>query len=234
MIVKRFYKDAGVDARDGAFAILLDGKPVKTPRREMLAVPSQALADAIAREWHVQGKVVALDTMPLTRLAHGAIDGAAHRARIVGEAMNYARSDLLYYRAEMPAALTARQARDWNPLLDWARTELGASLATTKGIKHIEQSADALAALETRLNALDDYTLVATGAAIAILGSAVLGLALAHGRLTPPEAFALSRLDESFQAEKWGADAEAQARADRLLADLEAAGRFIRLASAQA
>jgi chaperone required for assembly of F1-ATPase len=231
-MLKRFYKIVDVAGRDGAFTVFLDGKPIKTPARQTLELPTQALADAIAQEWKEQGARIAHETMPLTRLAYGAIDGASQRARMVEEALKYARSDLLCYRAEMPPQLTARQARDWDPLLEWARVELGARFNTTKGIGHIEQPAPSLAALEARLNALDDFALVATHAAIAILGSAILGLTLPHGRMTPADAFALSRLDEEFQAEKWGRDAEADERADQLLADLEAAGRFIRLASA--
>jgi chaperone required for assembly of F1-ATPase len=231
-MLKRFYKIVDVAERDGAFAVLLDGKPIKTPARQPLELPTQALADAIVQEWKEQGVRIAHETMPLTRLAYGAIDGASQRARLVEESLKYARSDLLCYRAEMPPELIVRQARDWNPLLEWARVELRARLNTTRGIGHIEQPAESLAALEARLKSLDDYALVATQAAIAILGSAVLGLALALGRLTPADAFALSRLDEEFQAEKWGRDAEADERADLLLTDLEAAGRFIRLASA--
>ncbi|HSZ10911.1 MAG TPA: ATP12 family chaperone protein, partial [Rhizomicrobium sp.] len=166
-MLKRFYKIVDVAERDGAFAVLLDGKPIKTPARQPLELPTQALADAIVQEWKEQGVRIAHETMPLTRLAYGAIDGASQRARLVEESLKYARSDLLCYRAEMPPELIARQARDWNSLLEWARVELHARLNTTRGIGHIEQPAEALAALEARLKSLDDYALVATQAAIA-------------------------------------------------------------------
>ena len=230
-MVKRFYKIVSVGESDHGHTLLLGGKPVKTPQRATLAVPTRDLAEAIAEEWRAQQTDIKPETMPLTRLAHAAIDGAAHRALIAGEALGYARSDLLCYRAEYPDELVIRQARQWGPLLDWLHETHGARLKPATGIAHVEQPPEALARLADRVDRSSLPALVALHTATAITGSLTLGLALLEGRLTAAEAFALSRLDEAYQAEKWGQDAEAQARATRLQADLEAAERFTRLSS---
>jgi chaperone required for assembly of F1-ATPase len=228
-MVKRFYKIVSIGEADNA--ILLDGKPVKTPQRAILAVPIRELAEAIAEEWRAQETDIKPETMPLTRLAHAAIDGAAHRELIAEEALGYARSDLLCYRAEYPDDLVIRQARQWGPLLDWLHEAHGARLKTATGIGHVEQPGEALDRLADRVEQLDPFALVALHTATSITGSLTLGLALVGGRLTAADAFALSRLDETFQSEKWGRDAEAEARATRLLADLEATKRFVQLCS---
>jgi chaperone required for assembly of F1-ATPase len=224
--MKRFYREVGVAEEAGAFRVLLDGKPVKTPSRNALALPTRALADAIAGEWRAQTENVDPKSMPLSGLAMAAIDGAA--AERAGQALAFARSDLLCYRAEEPAELVARQAAAWDTLLDWAAERYGARLKIASGIVFVEQSSEALAALERAVAGRSPFHLTALHSAAAITGSLVLALALADGRLTAAEAFAASRLDESFQAEKWGMDAEAEARATRLAAELAAAERFLR------
>ncbi len=214
-MVKRFYKTVSVGQADGGHAILLDGKPVKTPQRATLAVPARELAEAIAEEWRAQQTDIKPETMPLTRLAHAAIDGAAHRELIAEEVLGYARSDLLCYRAEYPDDLVIRQARHWGPLLDWLHETHGARLKTATGIGHVSQPPEALARLAERVGLLDPFALVALHTATAITGSLTLG-AGAAGR--PPDRrrkpSPLSQLDEAFQAEKWGQDAEAEARTD--------------------
>jgi chaperone required for assembly of F1-ATPase len=228
--MKRFYKTVSI--RDDN-AILLDGKPVKTPAAAALRLPTLALAEAVAEEWRGQGDAVAPATMPLTKLANTALDRAtALRTDIVGELAGFAGSDLLCYHADEPEILTARQREHWTPLLDWAHTTHGARLKTSRGIMHVAQDADAVAALRRALEALDDWTLTGLQTLTTITGSLVLALAVVAGRLTPAEAFALSRLDETFQAEKWGADEDAQKRAAAFAAEVETAGKFIALARA--
>ncbi|HEY4125129.1 MAG TPA: ATP12 family protein [Rhizomicrobium sp.] len=231
-MVKRFYKTVSVGEADNGHTLLLDGRSVKTPQRATLAVPTSALAEAIAEEWRAQGEDIKPETMPLTRLAHAAIDGAAHRALIAEEALGYARTDLVCYRAEHPDELVIRQARQWTPLLDWLHETRGARLRTASGIGFVEQPPEALALLAERLAQFDPFALVVLHTATSITGSLTLALALAEGRLNAEEAFALSQLDEAFQAEKWGTDAEAETRAAKLLADLKAAERFLRLSGA--
>ena len=227
--VKRFYKAVTVS---DDFGILLDGRALKTPAKAALKLPTRALAEALAEEWRGQGDEVDLNKMPLNRLANTAIDRvSAHREAIVTELANYGGSDLLSYRAD-DAALAARQAVQWNPLVEWAGETLGARLSVTTGVTHVKQNAEALAALHRAVAALDDWTLAAMQTLTTISGSIVLALAVAKGRLTPGQAFATSRLDETYQAEKWGEDYEAKQRADALTAEIETAGKFMALARA--
>jgi len=229
--VARFYKAVEVAEGETGFAVHLDGKLVKTPGRSALSVPTRALAEAIAEEWRGQGDQLDPATMKLTHLAFAAIDVApGHRARLVDEILAFGRSDLLCYRAEAPALLVKWQAEAWDPLLDWAAETLGAKLVTGTGIAFVEQPAASLAALAASVSPRDDFAIVALHEAASITGSLVLGLALVGGRLAAAEAFALSWVDETFQAETWGTDAEAEARAGRLLGDLTAIESFLQLA----
>lgn len=226
--VARFYETVEVAGQGVAFGVCLDGKPVKTPGRTALSVPYRGLADAIAEEWRGQGDTLDPATMPLTRLAFASIDTApAHRARLVQEVLGFGRSDLLCYRAEAPSVLVARQNAAWDPLLDWAAEALNARLKVGAGIGFVEQPAESLVALGSVVSANDDFALVAVHGAAAITGSLVLALALAGGQLAAAEAFRLSRIDEMFQTEAWGLDAEAEARARRLQSELEAIARFL-------
>ena len=229
--VAKFYKTVAVAEEAGAFVVQLDGRPVKTPARALLAVPTMKLAEAIAEEWRAQGELLDPATMPLTRLAYAAIDTAPHHhARIADEILGYGGSDLLCYRAEAPRALVARQAEAWDPLLDWAAERFGARLAVGAGIAFVEQSRESRDAFAAALMGRDDFTLVALHGAASLTGSLVLALAMVEARLSAEEAFALSRLDETFQSEAWGPDAEAEARAARLGQELAAIARFLRLA----
>jgi chaperone required for assembly of F1-ATPase len=224
--MKRFYKEAAVGEGN---AVLLDGKSAKTPAHATLALPARALAEAIAEEWRRQGETMRPQTMPLTKLANTAIDRVAGReAEIVAQILGYA-NDLLCYRALAPKDLVARQSAEWNPLLDWA-AERYARLAVGTGIAHIAQAEEALAVYRRALAAHDAFTLAALHNAASICGSLVLALALAEARLDAHEAFALSRLDEAFQAEKWGVDAETESRARALETELLAAEQFMKLA----
>lgn len=228
--IKRFYKQAGIAATDAGFAVRLDGKPVKTPAGHALEVPAQALAEAIAAEWEAQESEVKPHSMPLTQLASTAIDRVGpERAAILEQLLNYAGTDLLCYRADFPPDLVERQARGWQPLLDWAREQVGAALAATEGVIAIDQPAEALAALQARLDGLDTWRLTAVQSATAASGSLVLALALEAGRLTGGETFALSQLDETYQIEQWGEDAEAAQRRAILERDIKAAERFLAL-----
>jgi chaperone required for assembly of F1-ATPase len=228
--VAKFYKAVETGKDGGGFVVRLDGKTVKTPARALLALPTSKLADAVAEEWRSQTDIVDPTAMPLTRFAYAAIDVApTHRARLTEEILAYGKSDLLCYRADAPAALIARQNEAWNPLLDWAAGRFGARLRTGTGIAFVDQSAESQAAFAKAVQGRDDFALVGLHSASSLTGSLVLGLALTEGRLTAQEAFALSCLDEIFQAEAWGRDAEAAARAERLGAELAAIERFLTL-----
>jgi chaperone required for assembly of F1-ATPase len=219
---------------NGGWGIALDGKPVRTPAKLELAVPSAALAAAIAAEWDAQRDEIRPATMPLTRLAATAIDRtAAQRDLVVAETANYAATDLVCYRAEHPPALAARQHAVWQPLLDWAALRYDAALAVTTGIVPAAQSPAALQAFAGVVAAHDDFRLTALHTLTAASGSLVIALALCDGRLDAEAAFAASQLDETFQIEAWGADSESAARRRALAADIAAAARFIALLEAE-
>jgi chaperone required for assembly of F1-ATPase len=224
--VKRFYKDVTVEKTPQGFGFLLDGKAVQTPARQALLLPSFALAEAIAEEWRAQGEEMRPLTMPLTRLVNTVVDGVrVNRGELTAAILRFGENDLLSYRAEAPAELARRQAQ-WDAWLDWAKKRHGARLDVTAGIGPVAQSPEALEALEKVVMAQDDYALAALQILSSITGSLILGLAVLEGELASEEAFALSRLDEAYQAEKWGADPEAEERATRLVREMDQAARL--------
>lgn len=230
-VSRRFYTEVSVAGRDGGFAVLLDGKPLHTPGRASMILPAAPLAEAIAAEWRAQGETLDPGTLKLTRLANTAIDRVRPGpAPLVEQVAGYGATDLLCYRAASPQALAERQSAAWQPLLDWAVARHGARLAVTSDVAPIEQDRRALAALRGAVARYDAFVLAGLGEAVGVLGSLILSLALADRRIDGEEAFALSRIDERFQIEQWGEDWEAGVRADRLLADLLAAERLMRLA----
>ena len=227
--MKRFYKDVTVEAADGGFRFLLDGKPVQTPARRPLVLPTEGLTQAIAEEWRGQGDEMHPAAMPLTRLVNTVLDGVqSTRLDVIAAILRFGENDLLSYRVKTPVELAARQL-DWNEVLDWAADRYDARLAVTSGIQHVEQSAETLAAFRQAVEARDDFELAALHVLASITGSLVLGLAVLDGHLSAEDAFALSRLDETYQAEKWGRDPEAEERAAHLAAEMEQAARLLRL-----
>ncbi len=227
---RKFYAHVAVERRGAGFGILLDSKPLRTPARAEMLLPNERLANAIAEEWRAQGEKLRPDTMPLTRLANTAADRAAPaRAEMVERIMAFGRSDLVCYRAESPRELAGRQAEIWDPLLAWLREEHGADLRAREGIAFIEQPDAALQTLARAIDAHGDFGLAALYAASSLSGSAVIALALAEGRLDADAAFAAAYLDEVYQAAKWGADHEAEARHRRVAVELTACEQFLRL-----
>ncbi|MFL6689116.1 MAG: ATP12 family chaperone protein [Alphaproteobacteria bacterium] len=229
--MKRFYNGVAASASpDSGYTVLLDGKAMKTPRRALLSLPNLALAEAVAEEWRTQGDALDTQTMPLTRLAFAAIDVVTpERAEIRKQVLKYAQNDLLAYRAEDPPGLVARQVHFWDPLVDWAAETYGARLETGCGIRHVPQPAEAISALRQALARYDEFELAALHTATTITGSLILALALMEEEVSADEAFAAATLDETFQAEKWGRDTEAEQRRERLLSELAAAEQFLRL-----
>ena len=232
--MKRVYTRVETRPIDGGWGVALDGKPMRTPAKNELILPCQALAAAVAAEWDAQREEIRPATMPLTRLAATAIDRtAAQRDLIVAETANYADTDLVCYRAGHPPALAARQHAVWQPLIDWASERYGAALAVTSGIVPARQSTATLAAFAAIVAAQDEFRLTALHTLTATCGSLVIALALMEGRLDTAAAFAASQLDETFQIEAWGEDAEAAARRQALAADIAAAARFTALLDAR-
>ena len=232
--LSRFYRAVSVDGTPPAVRVLLDGKPVRTPAKRQLAVPTRELAEALAAEWAAQGERVDPATMPLTRLLNSALDGVTGReAEVRADIAKYGASDLLCYRAEAPAELVRRQAEAWDPVLAWAREALGARLVLGEGVVPVAQPSAATAALERALAELDAFSLAAHHVMTTLMGSALLALAHARGRLTAEEAWAAAHVDEDWQASQWGEDAEAKARRGRRWAEMQAASRLLRLLARQ-
>ncbi|MGE0659098.1 MAG: ATP12 family chaperone protein [Reyranellaceae bacterium] len=230
--MRRFYGAVDIASGGDGYAVTLDGKPIRTPSARLFAVPSGALAQAIAGEWAAvpdKGEIRPQD-MPMTRLAMTALDRAAEqREKVVADIAAYGGSDLLCYRAEEPPELVRRQATGWDPLLEWARTSHGVTLTVTAGVMPVAQSPAALAALRAIVEPCDDFQLSALYQLVAGFGSLVLALAVLQGRLTGEAASDLAEIDAAWQAERWGEDAEAAARRARLRADMLAAARFLTL-----
>ncbi len=210
---RRFYKAVDVAPADGGFAVQLDGRIPKSPRKSPLVLPTQALAALIAGEWDAQAQVINLNEMAATRRAFTAIDQIPPaRDAVADEIAAYAGSDVLCYFAAHPSGLAARQAAQWGPWLDWAQAELDLTLDRTVGVVHRAQPPQTLERARALALAADDMALTALAEATALFGSAVLAFAIQRGRLSAREALDLSRLDEIFQIEQWGVDDEALAR----------------------
>jgi len=216
------------------YGIALDGRLIRTPAKHDLIVPSVALAAAVAAEWTAQREEIRLAAMPLMRLSSTAIDRVrTQRQGVVEQVGNYAATDLVCYRAAHPPPLAARQQAVWQPLIDWAVLRYDAPLAVTSGVIPKSQPAASLRAFAAAVAARDDFTLTALHAATTACGSLVIALALVEERIDAAEAFAASELDESFQIEAWGEDAEQSERRRLLAADIEAAARFMALLRAR-
>lgn len=207
---KRFWTAATVSPAPGGFAVALDGRPVRTPAKTPLVVPTEAVAQAIAAEWDAQTGLVRPDTMPFTRTANSALDKVAPQFdAVVDNLASYGGTDLLCYRATDPQALIDRQDAGWNPLLDWAADAHDARLRTVPGVIFVAQDAGALARLHGAVAAQSSFQIAAFHDLVAISGSLILALAVTAGRLTADAAFDLSRIDEHWQAELWGIDEDA-------------------------
>lgn len=228
--MKRFYRKAEAVRRADGHGIALDGRSIKTPGKRDLIVPSGPLAAAIAEEWESQQGDLLTQTMPLTRLATTTLDrNAGQRDMIVQQVAKYAATDLVCYRAAHPPALAARQQAAWQPLIDWAVLRYDAPLTVTTGVIPRGQSETSLHAFAAAVAAFDDFGLTALHVATGACGSLVIALALLEGRIDADEAFAASQLDETFQIEAWGEDAEQAARRRALAVEITAAARFMEL-----
>lgn len=228
--MKRFYKDATIARSGPGWSILLDGRPVRTPARNPLDLPTQALAEAVAEEWRAQGDKVDPRAMPLTGLANAAIDRVAPDPEAFARSLAlYGESDLLCYRAEGPRPLVERQAEAWDPLLAWARRRFDAEFEVTEGIVHRAQPESTLERLRRAVAARDPFALAAMSPLVTISGSLVVALALAEGGIGLDQAWKAATIDDAWQAEKWGEDDLAAAALEARRLEFEAAWRFLGL-----
>jgi len=223
---KRFYENVTV-GHDGA--ILIDGKEVRTPARRPLAAPTDALAKAIAEEWNAQRDVIDPAAMPLTRLANAVIDAVVDQPDAVAQAIaDYLGSDLVFYRADAPVELIARQAQMWDPLLAFARDDLGARFMLAQGVVHVAQPREAMAAARNAIPR-EPWRLGAVSVITTLTGSALIALALAQGRLSADAAWAAAHVDEDWTMAIWGRDEEALARRAARRAEFDAAVKVLEL-----
>lgn len=229
---RRFYKEAAVLADGPSWVVALDGAAAKTPGGTRLTFPSWSLADAVAQEWRNQADDLDLSDMPLTRLANSALDGVARDpAATRADLVRYAGSDLLCYRASDPASLVAAQNAAWNPILEWAQEHLGASFVLAEGIVWVDQPPQAIAAVRAAVDVISaPFALAALHVMTHLTGSALLALAVAHGRAGLEEAWRAAHVDEDEQAKRWGEDAEAMRRRARRFEDMASAVRMFVLA----
>ncbi|TSE11922.1 ATPase [Mesorhizobium intechi] len=222
---RRFYKTASVAPIEGGFAVHLDGKPVRTPGKALLALRTEAAAVLVAGEFREQGETINPVTMPVMRLVNTAIDGVASDPQAVLEdILRFASSDLLCYRADTPEGLVERQNEQWDPVIDWARTTLGARFNLAEGVIHVEQPRETITVLGSHLNQrAEPLRLAAIHLMTSLTGSALLALAVDFGELDAEAAWAAAHVDEDWQIEHWGQDAEAVARRAARKRDMMAA-----------
>jgi chaperone required for assembly of F1-ATPase len=228
--LKRFWKTAEVAAENGGWSVQLDGRPLRTPARALLVVPSQALAAAIAAEWNDVEETVDPRAMPLTGLANAAIDRVAPDPAAFAKGLAlYGESDLTCYRAEGPGELVRRQCESWDTLLSWARRRYDVDFATTAGIIHVSQPEATVQRLAHAVSALDAFHLAALAPLVTIGGSLVAGLAVVEGAVEPGDAWDYVSVDERWQLEQWGSDAEAELALENRRREFFAAARFLKL-----
>ena len=228
--MKRFWKTVTTAEADGTWQIALDGRAVKTPARIPLAVPTLALVEAIAEEWATRGEDFDPREMPFTGLANAAIDRAAPDPDAFAATLAaYGETDLICYRAGDPEELVARQAAEWDPLLDWARGRYDVHFELAIGIMHRPQPSATVDRLKAAVLALDPFQLAGLSPLVTISGSLVAGLAVLHDAMGAETAFVATHLDELWQAERWGEDELATQAREARKRDFLAAARFVRL-----
>jgi chaperone required for assembly of F1-ATPase len=230
---RRFYKAVTVVEADGGFGVQLDARNLRTPKAQLMVLPTRAAAEQVAAEWAGQGETLEMATMHATRLANTAIETiGASREGVADQVAQYAGSDLVCYFAEDPAGLVARQEAAWIPMLARAADEEGLRLERCNGIVHREQPAASLARVREIALSLDDFALAGLAFGVSLFGSAVLGIAVLRGWLGAEAAYDLSRLDEAFQEEQWGIDEEAAERTARLRGEARMLGQWFEALSA--
>ena len=227
---RRFWKTADIRPQGEGWEVVLDGRPLRTPGKLPLILPTEALARAIAAEWDAQTDVIDPNRLPLTRAANSAVEKVTPQFHDVTSMLgDYGGTDLLSYRASEPEALTRMQAVGWDPLIDWAATELRAPLRITHGVIPVPQDPAVLLKLQAEIASLDAFALTALHDLVTLPGSLILGLAVLRGRLDAETAWKLARIDEEFQADRWGRDEDADLAAQGRLEAMRNAERFYHL-----
>jgi chaperone required for assembly of F1-ATPase len=228
--MKRFYRNAVSKPANGGYEILLDGRGVKTPARKPLVVPSERLGQAIADEWNEQGETVNPRSMPLTGLANAAIDRVAPDPVAFAHSLaTFGETDLLCYRADQPRGLVARQSAHWDPLLAWARRRYDVDFEVVTGIMHRPQPDRTIGQLARAAAARSVFELAALSPLVTVSGSLIIALALVEDEISLETGWSAATLDEQWQLEQWGADAEAEKALHARRGDFEAGYRLLKM-----
>ena len=228
--MKRFWKSVEVEHSSEGWAIKLDGRPLRTPAKVPLIVPTEALARAIAEEWSGSEATVDPRAMPLTGIANAAIDRVApEKTAFAGGVARYGESDLACYRSEWPPELVRLQTEAWDALLAWARRRYDVDFATTSGLTHVPQAQATIDRLSHEVASLDPFRLAGLSPLATIGGSLLAALAVLEKAMTPEEAWRAVSIDERWQLEQWGSDSEAELALDNRQRDFFAAARFLEL-----
>lgn len=228
--MKRFWKDTSVAEAPDGYTVLLDGRAIKTPGKTALIVPTRAMAEAMAAEWDAQEGGVQPDTMPVTKSANSALDKVIPQFGEVADMLaNYADTDLLCYRAGTPQELVSRQEAAWDPILDWCAKTYDAPLHRVQGVMYLAQPKASLETLRARVHGMSAFELTGFHELVTLPGSLVLGLAVMDGKISAGQAWDISRIDEAYQAEQWGEDAEAEDMANAKRGGLLHGWRFCQL-----
>ena len=212
--LRRFWKHVAVEPTPTGFTVTLDGREIKTPGNAPFFLPNQALAQLVAEEWREQESEVRPTRMPATRAVNSAIDKVSrNRATVASDLAGYGETDLVCYRAEAPAELRMRQSAGWDPLIEWVALRFGAHLRIGNSIMPVLQAPEAIRPLAAQVARQDDFQLAALHDIVSLSGSLVIALSVIERVRSPAEAWELSRIDETWQIEQWGEDAEAAAAA---------------------
>ena len=231
--MKRFWKDVTTVEENDGWGIQLDGRPLRTPARATLTVPTKALADAIADEWRSVEESLDPRAMPLNGMANAAIDRVApERQAFAGGLARYAEADLACYRSDSPPELVERQAHGWDALLGWARRRYDVDFVTTSGLLHVPQPQATIDRLAHAVGSLDPFRLAALSPLVTIGGSLIAALAVLENAITPEAAWDAVSIDERWQLERWGSDPEAEHALDNRRRDFIGAARFLDLLGA--
>lgn len=225
---RRFYRAAAIVGRDAGFGVDLDARALRTPGGALFVAPTEALAQLCADEWNAQGENIMPASMPVSQMAFATLDWTAkQREKLADYIASFGATDLCCHRAESPAELVERQARTWDPIVDWAAETLGARLLVVTGIVAAPEQQHAIAKLRAEALALDDHRLTALAQATGLAGSALIGFGVVKCWLTPDRAFRAAALDHLWSLEKWGEDEEARARVDRQHHELSQITRYL-------
>ncbi len=233
--MKRFYTLVSTEKKQNGYAVLLDGKPIKTPAKNEMLAPSQGVADLVMQEWAAQEGTVKPDAMPVTQFLSTKIDRVrAQRSEISEMILRYMDTDMVCYRTDEPEALAKAQEEAWNPVIAYAEKRFAITLDTTTDIRAISHGDKANAALRTYVEALDEDRFTLLQIVTSLSGSILTALMFIEGELDPEEVLAIARVEERYKdtlydADKYGRDPMFEKKDKAALVDLKAVKAYLRV-----